>query len=369
MIYLITGVPGSGKTLYAVSTLIAKLLAEKVKKPDGSDLERRLLVDGIPDLLLPHEILTLMVEDEKKQGVWTCAGDGLVNWPTWCRPGDVIVIDEVQRYWRPRSMGTKPPAMVTELETHRHYGIDFVIITQNPMLIDQNVRRLVGRHQHIRRLFGMARAVIYDWDACSADVNRTATATVTTWGYPKSAYALYKSSALHLKQRQKVPLWLVVPVLAIAGLVAVMPTAFSTMRGAMSGQGVSRAAVAPAPAASAPKSALDGFTGDMVAKVPSAAASVPVTMVAAASNPSDKPVVSGCFAYVKKCVCMDASGFPLNVEPGFCEAQILGNSMPGQKADISNLEYSPNQVARSFPGPWEETDTAVLSFIAKRSRF
>lgn len=247
MIYLITGVPGSGKTLYAVSTLVQKLLAQKLRHR-GKDLQRRLVVDGVPDLVLPHELMAPLVEDDK--GVLTCEGQGLTNWYSWVKPGDVILVDEVQRYWRPRGLGTKPPDMIKHLETHRHLGVDFVVITQNPMLIDQNVRRLVGRHQHVRRLFGLARAAIYDWDGCSVDVHRTKSATMSLWSYPKSAYSLYKSSELHTKQKQKIPPWLVVPVLALIGGLVVAPTAFGTLSGAMTGKGIPSSA--PAYSASAP---------------------------------------------------------------------------------------------------------------------
>ncbi len=159
MIYLITGVPGSGKTLYAVSTLVKKLLDEKITTKTGQDIKRRLVTDGIPDLVIPHETMAERVEPPPQvKGEPPPAdpntGDGLHNWWTWCKPGDVLVIDEVQRYWRPRGMGVKPPPEIAMLETHRHLGVDFVIITQNAMLIDQNVRRLVGRHLNVRRLFG-----------------------------------------------------------------------------------------------------------------------------------------------------------------------------------------------------------------------
>jgi hypothetical protein len=67
MIYLITGVPGSGKSLYAVSTLLKKLLSEKVVHEDGTTIERRLCIDGIPDLLLPHELLAKRPEGELRK--------------------------------------------------------------------------------------------------------------------------------------------------------------------------------------------------------------------------------------------------------------------------------------------------------------
>lgn len=361
MIYLITGVPGSGKTLYAVSTLVQKLMAEKIKGKDGVEKTRRVVVDGIPNLLIPHEQMDTLVEDDK--GNFSCEGDGLLTWPKWCQPGDVLVVDEVQRYWRPRGMGTKPPEMIKALETHRHLGVDFVIITQNPMLIDQNVRRLIGRHQHVRRLLGMARACIYDWDGCSVDVNRTKSATMTMWSYPKSAYKLYKSSELHTKQRQKIPLWLIVPVLALIGGLAVAPQAFSTMRGAMSGKGISSAAVVPSAPASAPVSSvalgLQAVPHSSAASAPIAIASAPV--LASAVHLSGAKV-SGCIATPKKCDCFDSGGVVVAVEAGFCQSHILGFSVPGQKADISGIPtFAERQVTT-------QADADVLSFMQRNRK-
>lgn len=234
MIYLITGVPGSGKTLYVVSTLLKTLMKDVVT--DGAKVSRRLVVDGIPDLGIDHEMMDGSVVDDK--GALSCPGFGLANWPDWVRPGDVVLVDEVQRYWRPRTMGAKVPPSIQSLETHRHLGIDVVLITQSPMLIDQNVRRLVGRHIHVRRLFGGSRAVLYDWDGCSADVHRTKGATSSYWSYPKDAFALYKSSELHTKQRLKIPPWVVLPVLAVIAGAFLVPRAAQVLTGAASGRTV-----------------------------------------------------------------------------------------------------------------------------------
>lgn len=237
MIYLITGVPGSGKTLYAVSTLVQQLMRQKLSDSAGRDVERRLCVDGIPDLAIDHVAMAPSVIDDKTNTIGT-DGHGIANWPDWVQAGDVLVVDEVQRYFRPRALGTKPPDCIKQLETHRHKGIDLVLITQNPMLIDQNIRRLVNRHIHVRRLFGMNRAIIYDWDGCQADTHRVAGATKSYWGYPQSAFALYKSSELHTKQKQKIPAWLVIPALAVVGAITIAPQAYSALKGSMTGQGI-----------------------------------------------------------------------------------------------------------------------------------
>lgn len=322
MIYLITGVPGSGKTLYAVSTLLQKLMAEDVVLADGAKRKRRVVVDGITGLVIPHESMAVRPEPTSEKDVYPKGeeGHGLWNWFEWCVPGDVIVIDEVQRHWRPRGMGVKPPPEIAKLETHRHLGVDFVIITQNPMLVDQNVRRLVGRHLHVRRLFGGARALIYDWDGCQADVHRTQGSTRSVWNYPKSAFKLYKSSELHTKQRQKIPLWMAFPLVVAALAVFAGPQAYSALSGSMKGSGV----VAAKGAASAPAASVPGVPGvRQAASAPAAVLSDPLVAVkddaaAAAASPVE---YVGCIKMAARCKCVDSSSRPVDVDPGVCEKE------------------------------------------------
>lgn len=334
MIYLITGVPGSGKTLYAVSTLVQKLIGETIKGKDVKDIKRRLVVDGIPDLVIPHESMAERKDDSAAVGrVGAKAGDadveqvghGLWNWWEWAQPGDVLVVDEVQRYWRPRGMGTKPPKEIAMLETHRHFGVDFVLITQNAMLVDQNVRRLVGRHLNVRRLFGGARALIYDWDGCQTDVHRTQGATRTVWNYPKSAYKLYKSSELHTKQQQKIPLWFAFPLVVLALAVFMGPKAYSALAGAATGKGVSAAASAasaPVVAASAPS---PGVVASVVSGVRHEVAAVETAL-------KDEPTYAGCVASGSRCTCYGETGKPVNVELAVCQSEVSGGAAPSESS-------------------------------------
>jgi zona occludens toxin len=372
MIYLITGVPGSGKTLYAVSTLVQKLAAEKIKDKQGNEVNRRVCVDGIPGLLMPHELMAagpeaglinLAGSDGRKVDPAKYEGNGLWNWFDWCQPGDVIVVDEVQRYWRPRGMGTKPPPEIAMLETHRHLGVDFVIITQNPMLIDQNVRRLVGRHQNIRRLLGMARAIIYDWDGCAADVTRTKTATSSFWNYPKSAYKLYESSQLHTKQRQKVPLWLAVPVLAVVAGLFVAPMAFGTLSGAMTGKGVSSAKAQEKKEVALLPDVTAGLPAAMAASAPQS----PASEVLASTEPKEPPY-AGCAASKNKCTCYDKRGFPVPVEPEVCTGLVVGSStVPKHQIDdyVSRVQ-SIDKVAIDFDQA--KSDASVLAYMASKKQ-
>lgn len=307
MIYLITGQPGAGKSLYAVSTMVKKLLSEKLEL-NGKKLDRRLCVDGVNDLIIPHEKMADGAEDGA--GVLGEAeGFGLWNWYDWCKPGDVIFIDEVQRWWRPRGMGTKPPKMIKELETHRHKGVDFVIVTQHPMLIDQNVRRLVNRHIHVRRIFGMARSMLYDWDGCQADTSRVSGASKSVWSYPRDAYKLYKSAELHTKQRQKIPVWLFFPVIVALLAVFVGPGAYDTMHRTMTGKSLT----------DAPKSSASAAPAGMLRPAvpqgqPAAAGSMTPTPAAnpvappASQSAAAEDTFAGCVASASGCRCYDQSG-------------------------------------------------------------
>lgn len=194
MITLITGVPGAGKTLYAVSEI---LLPE-------SKTDRPIFVDNIPDLLPRHEV-----------------APDVLDWPDWAPEGAHIFIDEVQRVWRPEAAGKLPHRSIAELETHRHRGLDFTIMTQHPSLVHANVRRLVGKHIHVRRTaLGVK---VYEYSECQANPDTAWRNALTklNWKHPKSAFGLYKSASLHVKVKFRIPgavKVLAVCVVAIAGL-------------------------------------------------------------------------------------------------------------------------------------------------------
>jgi zona occludens toxin len=364
VIYLITGVPGSGKTLYAVSTLIQKLLKEKLKLPGGKMQERRLVVDGIPDLVINHEIMAPRGEAsfshaKGKEVEPENEGHGLWNWWEWAKAGDILVCDEVQRHWRPRGLGTKPPEEITKLEVHRHYGVDFVIISQNPMLIDQNVRRLVGRHIHVRRLFGGSRALIYDWDGCQADTQRTQGATRTVWNYPKKAFAYYKSSELHTKQQQKIPLFLAFPLVVVAIAAVFGPKAWDVMHRTTSGKSLASAsagATKPAVAALAPAHAAASESAGGVA---------PVASVGAGAVPADgeeeAPEVAGCVVVRGECRCVDGDGGKVDVP----QAQCMDRVPTGVPIDLA--KFVPNDVLERPRDADRDRAAADLAMFARSS--
>lgn len=177
MITLITGAPGAGKTAALVSML------EELGK------DRAIYAHGIPDLQIPHIAL-----------------DDPTQWPTDVPDGSIIVIDEVQTVWRPAGPGAKLPEHISKLETHRHKGLDFYIITQGPNLVHTNVRALVGRHVHLRDL-GFFGRWWYEWPE-TADGCRTAwkgAPLKKKYKLPKQIFSKYKSASVHIKPVRSFP--------------------------------------------------------------------------------------------------------------------------------------------------------------------
>lgn len=179
MLYLITGVPGSGKTLKMISDLMTR-----------EDLKNRpLYLEGIPEVkedVIPHFPIP--------------EGESMQTWHKWAPTGAILVIDECQRVFRPRPSGSKVPDYVVELETHRHKGIDIFLLTQHPRLIDANVRNLIGYHCHISITnLGFRRMV--EWNACGDPQNRKSIAegVKSVYTLDKRAFGVYKSAEEHTK--------------------------------------------------------------------------------------------------------------------------------------------------------------------------
>jgi Zonula occludens toxin len=176
MITLITGTPGAGKSLRALWWLVTHYM--KVDKQDGLRRPVYTNVDGI----------TLDVEPLPDD--WRDTPEG-----------SVIVIDEAQKYWpstgRP---GVSQREDIRALETHRHTGHDIILVTQHPTLIDAHVRKLVGRHEHLRRALGGANAShVYSRNEVFdvQDKSQLSNCDHQVWQFDKSLYSKYQSATLH----------------------------------------------------------------------------------------------------------------------------------------------------------------------------
>jgi len=195
MIYLITGTPGSGKSLLAVQWI---LQWRREGRPVYADIEG-LAVDGV----------------DASPDDWRDSPEG-----------SVVVYDEAQRLFSGTGRsGRSERDDVQALETHRHTGHDIVLTTQNPTLVHHHVRKLVGEHHHLERVFGTERASVFHWSKAINDtedkVDRQK-ADVMVWRFPRSLYGYYSSATVHT-QRRYIPkklIWLSVFIVGMLALVS-----------------------------------------------------------------------------------------------------------------------------------------------------
>lgn len=140
MIRLFTGKPGHGKSNHAVSVALREIRAG-----------RAVYVSNVNGMSIPGAIPF----DDPRQ--WS-------DLPA----GALLVVDEAQRYWRASRSGTVPPE-VHDMETHRHLGIDLLLITQDPLYLVKHLRGLIGEHvHHVRRSKGMIQT--FTWaNRCSEE--------------------------------------------------------------------------------------------------------------------------------------------------------------------------------------------------------
>lgn len=229
MITVITGTPGAGKTLYTIEKLLLPQIGKTIRGRDehGNQVEHeRKVYTNINGLQIEHELID--------------GGDnqGLRDWHKWAKPGSLIVFDEVQKVWPPRPNGSKIPEDVQALDTHRHMGVDFILITQNVLNVDRHIHALGGRHLHVRRVANMPLATVYEWDHISRGLLYSKAISKAPWKYSKKVFKLYKSSELHTKQPRRIPglVWFIL--VGLVAMAVLTPQVFERIGGRLSGKAV-----------------------------------------------------------------------------------------------------------------------------------
>lgn len=209
MITLLTGQPGNGKTSWIINRIKEELAKGKIVYTCGIpalDLpvipltKRQLMAWSETEPVLNHkgeviEFLDLDFDDPLQV-------PKLLN----IQEGAVLFVDEAQKQgFEPT--GTSVPKHVRDLDEHRHFGLDFVFITQFPDLVHKIVRALVTHHFHIRFTWSGRR--IHEWSEWQNDPkSKTSLENSTSKRYTidKSTFKHYHSASLHVKHKHTVPM-------------------------------------------------------------------------------------------------------------------------------------------------------------------
>lgn len=201
---LITGVPGDGKSLLAITKGLAFVAEGRTVYAAGFK-ELNYEETGFLPLPTPFEAFDKRNVDD----------NDLVK-PDWMLlEGAVIIYDECYSVIPSRAVGKPVPVHIEALARHRHYNIDLIFVTQKHDQIDNFVRGLVKEHIHVKRKFGFNGAVLRTWDAFQINIDRKADAS-PYWKYPAKNYKLYKSATAHtIKKRIPWFIWAPIPLLVL----------------------------------------------------------------------------------------------------------------------------------------------------------
>ncbi|WP_026470758.1 zonular occludens toxin domain-containing protein [Alkanindiges illinoisensis] len=288
MLHLITGTPGSGKTLYAVSLIIQfekenakniklnpaifahndKIIRENKLEDEfqyGWNLKEQ--IELYPDeydhfsilsLELRHELyyqktmaynsIITRIKDYNPalklkflKDVRTIYADinGLKvpnvlpspdDWRT-CPDGSRVFYDEIQQretYKEER----KTNDIVEALQIHRHRGFDIYGITQFPVLVHSHFRSVVGNHFHLHRGWGMPSATVYLWAYCVLGPNEPTKKAIAErsfrFSYPKDLYKYYKSATVHTHKMRIPPKFIFICIGVVLAFTYALKTLFLT---------------------------------------------------------------------------------------------------------------------------------------------
>lgn len=334
MLKIITGLPGHGKT----SNTLALFLAET------SRLKYATPITGF---------------DYAKHGVIELANlEKFSDLPA----GSLVLVDEAQKFLRPRSRTSPIPDWFQHFETHRHLGIDLWLITQHPMLIDTHVRRLCDQHWHYFKPFGIQKATtVRQWDGIRDDPNdyfSKQEAQVKSVSVPKAIFSEYTSTELDTTQA-RFPRKLIYMGLAIfLALLFVFYMGYSffnkpKVSSPVSSPVLSDSALAPVDLSSKGLPAKHSLTIDDFKPVsPLVPWSAPV--YSGSVRLVSAPRFSGCMASKKAgCSCVTQQGTYLDVDYHMCISVVYGKAMPfnPMRADSPDFVPPSDQLAMSSHDP------------------
>jgi zona occludens toxin len=314
-IYLNTGTPGAGKTLFTLWTV------EQRRQKDNADLLAEWVKQGSDESRPPLQRDVYYFNINIKQLPWI----KLHKPEDWLDApiGSIFVFDECQEAFPPRSNSTQPPKYVSELAKARHGGYDLYFVTQHPTFVDPYVRKLAEEHNHLMRPFGAKRAVVHTWKGVKDNCDKSRKDSLTTsFAYPKQVYDWYKSSELHthkFKLPTKVKLLLLLPFLlgiCIYGVYKYFDNKYvkPSVPPALS---ISESSKALATSVT-PKEYFDPASfNPRIADLPWSAPRYDDL-----TQPTIAPVIVGCMIFKKQCKCVTQQGTYQHLSMQFCLSTI-----------------------------------------------
>lgn len=201
MIAIVSGLPGSGKTLNAIKQYILPALKR------GRSVYTN--IDGLNKLAISINLDMSLVDIEANLRCQESTGE---TWaPTTAKikalpAGCLIVIDEAQIYWNNRAYSSSENMeLLPHLQKHRHYGQDIIFLTQNIDQLDVGIRRLTQAHYRLAKLVnaGLDKTVKVKVFPDAMGSEQFAPMSTIVWRIDKTIYPLYRSYNDNVQGEQK----------------------------------------------------------------------------------------------------------------------------------------------------------------------
>lgn len=192
MIELYEGVPGSGKSYHGI--------AEKVLPWVRQGRRLYLYVEGI---YVDRLALFTGIALEQLQQQLTVWKDSLEVLSAFAHvePGSAVIIDEAQTVFR--AMQKVDAGLLRWLETHRHYGVDILLMAQDYRQMSQGVTRLIEATIKFRKLAFVGLSTKYQGKV-RGNPEDTETIRAFVGTYSSSVYAYYSSyAAAAIREEQR----------------------------------------------------------------------------------------------------------------------------------------------------------------------
>lgn len=173
-ITLITGIPGSGKTLFAVNEL-KKFIEENNKSDDPCNIYCDITGLKISDIPPPP-----------------------LDWRE-TPPKSLLIYDEAQFHEEFKARrGLSPYKQIEELTIHRKTAHKIWFITQDPSRLHRDILAMVEIHYHLERPYGAKLATIYQYRGAETKPSgisvKQRAENKRLFNYDKRLYELYESS-------------------------------------------------------------------------------------------------------------------------------------------------------------------------------
>lgn len=131
----------------------------------------------------------------------------------------LVVVDEAQMIYDSRDFKNTTKTFLTLLEYHRHFGLDFVFITQNVTRLEKAIRGLTNECYQVKNLSFLSGVLGYRY---VKHVRQTPDSDITTTQHGKldpENFALYRSAVQHSRFKRGGGTYFSTPILAVGAAV------------------------------------------------------------------------------------------------------------------------------------------------------